>query len=255
MYTKMKYGKKYIFMSLGVILLLSVAFLSAGCGKKYVDIKVFQYETGDDGSITITGLTDKGESDSLLNVPASIDGAKVVSIGAGAFRDNDCVNKVVIEEGVERISENVFLNCTMLKDITIPASVSTIGTNAFGGTEWEKAKLDGANEVVVNNILVKVKAGMKEYTMPSEVKKLAPGLFYSNTEITKVIVNSGLEYIGDYCFADCPALTQVQLPAGIKEIGYCAFNNCTALEINVPAGVASIGQDAFTNVLKVEYAE
>ena len=43
----------------------------------------------------------------------------------------DAIQKIVIEEGVEKISANAFIECTHLELLTIPASVKTIGDLAF----------------------------------------------------------------------------------------------------------------------------
>ena len=43
----------------------------------------------------------------------------------------DAIQHIVIEEGVEKISANAFIECTHLELLTIPASVKTIGDCAF----------------------------------------------------------------------------------------------------------------------------
>ncbi len=43
----------------------------------------------------------------------------------------DAIQKIVIEEGVEKISAEAFIECTHLELLTIPASVKTIGDLAF----------------------------------------------------------------------------------------------------------------------------
>ncbi|MBR4642987.1 MAG: leucine-rich repeat domain-containing protein [Selenomonadaceae bacterium] len=43
----------------------------------------------------------------------------------------DNIQKIVIEEGVEKISANAFIDCRRLELLTIPASVKTIGDTAF----------------------------------------------------------------------------------------------------------------------------
>lgn len=41
------------------------------------------------------------------------------------------IQKIIIEEGVEKISTRAFAECTRLEQLTIPASVKTIGDFAF----------------------------------------------------------------------------------------------------------------------------
>ena len=61
-------------------------------------------------SAVITGLTDRGRQLSSVNIPDSIDGYTISSIGANAFQD-----------------------CSNLTEVTIPNSVTNIGDNAFNG--------------------------------------------------------------------------------------------------------------------------
>lgn len=237
-----------------ILLLFAVCWLvmAAGCGKPK-NIPVFTYEKNDDGTVVITGLTDKGKADSKLTIPAVLDGSSVTAIGSEAFRDNYYVSEVVFEEGVTSIAENAFLNCTALEKITFPQSLETVGTHAVTNTKWEKDQLEKSSEIVVNNILIAVKQDVTEYIVPENVKHIASGVFYLNTELTKVQLNSSLETIGNYAFSGCTALTEMELPESIKEIGYGAFSGCTRLDITVNPTVEQIGQEAFLKVEHISY--
>ena len=52
--------------------------------------------------------------------------------------------------------------------------------------------------------------------------------------------------IGSSAFANCAALTDINIPAGVTEISGNAFRGCSGLtSIVIPAGVTSIGSNAF----------
>ena len=53
--------------------------------------------------------------------------------------------------------------------------------------------------------------------------------------------------IGDYSFAGCSSLIDINLPGYIKSIGERAFDNCTSLERLIWGGVETIGKYAFYN--------
>lgn len=60
--------------------------------------------------------------------------------------------------------------------------------------------------------------------------------------------------IEDSCFSDCEALTYVDIPSSVKEIGNLAFFKCKGFEtITIPDGVESIGSDGFSYCEKVAY--
>ena len=69
----------------------------SGCGRKNIKIALYQYTENEDGTLTITALTDKGRSEDELVVPAVLDGKSVSTIGDGAFRDDTMIKKVTIE--------------------------------------------------------------------------------------------------------------------------------------------------------------
>lgn len=66
------------------------------------------------------------------------------------------------------------------------------------------------------------------------------------TDITKVIIKSGITDLSLNLFQDCTKLTSVTLPDTVEYIGYACFKNCTALtSITLPSGITSIGEEAF----------
>lgn len=83
------------------------------------------------GVATITGYVG---NEKALVIPASIDGYRIVSIGDHAFEDSSLVS-VIISDGVESIGWFAFNGCVKLKEITVPASVTSIGYSAFGAAD------------------------------------------------------------------------------------------------------------------------
>lgn len=222
------------------------------CGKKQY-VQVFTYEDNDDGTVRITGLTDKGKSDSKLVIPEQIDGKDVTVIGAECFRADASVTSVTVGKNVIQISENAFLNCVNLENITFEGTVETIGTNAFTNTKWENNILSDNNEVIVCNILVKVKEAKDTYRVPDSVVTIGSGVFYNNKDIKEVILPDSVETIGTYAFYGCTSLEKINIPGNIKNIDYCAFADCGLKNVVVPKSVEYVGNDAFLNVENVVY--
>ena len=81
-------------------------------------------------SCKITGYT--GELSSLT-VPAELGGKKVVSTATSALKANAKLTEVRFEDGITEIGSLTFMNCSSLKKVVVPASVTTIGTYAFYG--------------------------------------------------------------------------------------------------------------------------
>ena len=52
--------------------------------------------------------------------------------------------------------------------------------------------------------------------------------------------------VGAFAFHSCTNLTEVSLPASVRNIGEASFRNCTKLEaIDIPEGLVRIGKNAF----------
>lgn len=74
---------------------------------------------------------------------------------------------------------------------------------------------------------------MKDYSSSS----VAP--WYSNrTKILSVVVEPGVESVGNYAFYACLKLASVSLPGGVKSVGQSAFQDCAKLTaVEIPEGV------------------
>ena len=87
----------------------------------------FSYFTLEDGTVTIEGYS--GDP-TKLEVPAEIDGKKVVSIAEGAFTAQTKLNSITLPETVTEIGPRAFADCKSLKSITA-LGVTVIGIEAF----------------------------------------------------------------------------------------------------------------------------
>lgn len=69
--------------------------------------------------------------DSVLLIPADVDGYEVNGINAYAFSGNDTVETLFVEEGIEEIRDGAFSNCPNLETVILPKSLKKIGAGAF----------------------------------------------------------------------------------------------------------------------------
>lgn len=71
--------------------------------------------------------------------------------------------------------------------------------------------------------------------------------WYNNRDyITKVVIQSGVTYIGQFAFSYCKNLTSVTIANTVKTIGLGAFNECDGLtSVTIPNSVTSIKYGAF----------
>ena len=76
------------------------------------------------------------------------------------------------------------------------------------------------------------------------------------SSIKKIVIESGITYVGAYSFMDCDAVTEVELPDTLTTIGENAFWLCNELKtIKIPSSVTEIGKRAFGGCLELTEVE
>ena len=87
------------------------------------------------------------------------------------------------------------------------------------------------------------------------IKKIDSEAFsLRNDNLEEVVLNEGLEEIGNRAFYYCKKLRKINLPKSLKKIGEAAFNECEELRgvIVIPDGVTYIPKYAFQSCFKIE---
>lgn len=83
--------------------------------------------------------------------------------------------------------------------------------------------------------------------IPGSVKTIFMGAFYDYCNLQRVVMEEGIETIGDYAFS-CDGngvLSEIILPDTLTTIGSEAFANTSLSEIRIPKNVTKIGEEAF----------
>ena len=157
----------------------------------------------------------------------------------------------VLPDDVTAIVYNAFAGRTELKEITIPASVKTLGgfSRCTGLTEIEIP--DGVTEI--SRYAFSGCTGLTgELVIPNSVTSMGYQAFYRCTGLTSVRLSDNLTVIEESAFSRCTGLTDIVIPGKVERIGYGAFSNCTGLtNITIPQNVKTIDWEAFENCGKL----
>ena len=152
------------------------------------------------------------------------------------------------------IGDNAFKG-TALSTVTIPRSVTKIGTNAFPSCNLKVYQpsagydYNSGNKTVLNNSYTKGNDTFY-YIIKSDDTAEIIGCKTTSTELTvpEEIDGHAVSSIGDYGFAKCTTLKSITIPKNIKAIGKYAFDGCTGLiNATIPTTVSSVGDYAFNN--------
>lgn len=219
---------------------------------------------------------------SLINVTI---GNSVAKIGAGAFYNCENLESIIFSDSVTKIGENAFWGCDSLTSVYI-TSISAWCNISF--VTDNSNPLYYADNLYLNDELVRdvvIPAGVssvpanafscesiESVTIPSTVTSIGDGAFYGCNKLTSIIIPDSVTEIGYQAFAGCINLTSIRLPFSMEEFNVYSIDNCPALkkivlpnncrisglspyveEITLPVSTILPYGSVFTNVKVVNY--
>lgn len=242
---------------ISLFLIISI-FVGTGIVSVYANSESFEY-TIVNGEVVISGYNG---SETEISIPDTIKGYPVTAI-----------------------AENAFNGCTDVAKFSIPASVKSIGANAFLKTKYYNDKDNWENNVLyIDDALIEV-----DYKLvgPCDIKDgtriVADYAFMLSNSVSSISIPSTTEYIGEAAFINCDKLTEINVnqnnpyftsvdgvlfnkdvteliaypndasntiykaPDSVTSIGDKAFMySLNVAQIGLPAGVETIGEYAFS---------
>lgn len=156
---------------------------------------------------------------------------------------------------VTDIQSNAFADCGSMSIITIPATITHIGTSAFGQVLWQMGLSGGAFEregLGCNSLIrTKFKGTIAEWCNivfdgpTSNPVCYSKNLYINNTLVDNLVIPDGVTEIKQYAFFECSSLTSVSFPNSVKIIRSNAFARCDSLVISLPDSVEKIEEQGF----------
>ena len=141
------------------------------------------------------------------------------------YLNNELVTDLTIPDSVTSIGSYAFYGCDSPTSVTIPDSVTTIGSSAFSGCD-----------------------SLTSVTIPDSVTTIGSSAFYGCDSLTSVTIGDSVTTIGNSAFSHCDSLTSVTIPDSVTTIGERAFWDCDSLtSVNIGDSVTTIGDYAFND--------
>ena len=178
------------------------------------------------------------------------------NIGSYAFFGCSNLEEITIPKTVKEIGEYAFEDCSSLKEIRVPGT-TTLDDKAFEACPaniivyWDISQTDEDNVVAELNLttgelIIKGTGKMKNYDFSYDFEKTPWYISAHNEQIKKVIIEEGVENIGNYAFSGCSNLEEVELSNTIVSIGNVAFADCKQIKkIEIPSSIEEIKNRAF----------
>jgi hypothetical protein len=177
-----------------------------------------------------------------LNIPTSINGELVTSIGQNAFNQTGLFLVVTIPEGVTKIEKYAF-DGSGITAVSIPNTVIHIGDGAF--SYCNLADLTIPNSVSYIGYGAFDNNELQTIILPENLSTIKPYSFQNN-RLTSIIIPNSVTSIGREAFDD-NNLSNVTFSNSLKSIGDKAFNENRLSNIVFPNSVIQIGPNAFSN--------
>jgi len=287
----MKHIRRLFLSVLTAVLLILCTFSGASA---LTSDDGWSYTINSDGiSITITGYSDS--SATALSVPFSIDGKAVTIIGYSAFKDFTSLKSIVLPEGVTAISDGyrgnytssgykyygAFSGCINLESISLPSTLTSIGSYTFYGCSSLDAVPLPDNITYVGTQAVPFipsvtpgtatsacfsyefyAKGYPDFLVSESTDQSGAFLYTLNSYIgtdAAVTVPPFIHILSKVAFYGNTSVKSIVLPEGLISIAegnssyvspayqyYGAFSGCANLEsVSLPSTITSIGAYAF----------
>ena len=205
---------------------------------KYTTISIAGPLNGDDLR-TLRHMAGRGIDGSATNgrlADIDISGARIVAgggvydaarysednvVGVGLFAACNNLKNIKLPMDVVRIEKDAFLNCSLLRSIVIPATVSSIVPSA-GCTSLEEISVSGANTAYTSSDGVLLSGDAKSI------------LWFPMGKRGDYALPATVTAVGPYAFREC-SIEKFVFPAGLTKIGECAFYNSKVKEVALPS--------------------
>jgi len=218
------------------VLFALVVLISANCilTTQAATVEDLTYEIRND-RVTITDCNENASGE--LVIPDTIEGYPVTCIASwGAFMDCSSLTSVTIPDSVTSIGSSAFAGCTSLTSMVIPDSVTVVGTSVFNNCTSLTSVTIGKGVTKIGDWMFSGCSSLTMVTIPDSVYKIEESAFAFCTSLEQVICGNGLAYVGASAFEHCSNLSQITFGTGISNIGSSAFDGCTALTaVHIPS--------------------
>ena len=165
----------------------------------------------------------------------------ITEIGESAFEWHPISGVLVIPDTVTAIGHIAFADCDNLTEVVLPSGLTSLGQYSFGFCDnLTKINIPKSLE---NNIRVSEynfrcfqDTPLSDITFEEGITKLPAGLFHSCL-LSSITIPDTIVELEDNVFRYCKNLTSIELPEGLKTIGYYCFSDSGLKTATLPSTI------------------
>lgn len=237
---------------------------------QYTESLIFEeYKSASLEGYAVAGFN--GEIPQEVVIPSRYEGAPVVAVKSGVFRDSS-VRSIVLGSNIRELGMDCFLGCEQLTSITFGAAIGAEAIDAGAFRDCASLTIsvsaDNASLTCRDNCLIDENGTLilgGGPAIPDGVTAVGEGAFYGREGLSAIVLPESVRSVGadafreseirsvtgegvislsDRAFSGCGALETASF-AGAEQIGEQAFYDCTALQTVLLPSVGTIGRSAF----------
>ena len=144
-----------------------------------------------------TDSATKGHNTTLKDIKFP---STITRIGKSAIGYIDGIETFYIPEGITTLSNQIFYQCTGIKDVRIPTTMKELSANAYKGITFERL------------------------VIPSHITAIPANTFSGMSTLLSIELPEGLTEIARMAFKGCYKVSEIKIPTTVTTIGYNAFN-------------------------------
>lgn len=167
----------------------------------------------------------------------------VVGVAAEAFKANKTVQSVTLPATVTTVETDAFRNMSALKAVNINDLEAWCAIDFANGNANPIYNLFSGAESKWGSVNVNGQA-VTTLTVPEGVTALGRS-FYGFKALTDVTLPSTLVTLGDQCFTNCIRLTKVEIPEGVTTVGSSFFGCIGLTEVTLPSTLTALNSSTF----------
>lgn len=252
--------KKKILLALLVVSMLVCLFAITSSA---TEVNGIYYTFSETNGVCTASLNSKNVNCQLeiVNIPETVEyNGKTYTVtklessafgGGSGWPGNKVAKEITVPKTVSSIGTHCFRNCTNLTKVTILASA---GSFTFSNAEFyncsslktvdmsQATGLKSIGEYAFTNC-----SSLETVLLPEGLEKITSSSFSGLSKLTTVTFPSTLKEIsGKQAFAST-ALTNVYLPSGLEKLGNNIFQFAKVETVIIPSTVTSVGEHCFNN--------
>ena len=193
-----------------------------------------------DGSAGLYSIDGTNEYSCLLRYKVGSDSRNYVYQNA--------ISKVEIGNGITRLNDYAFKNCSGLKSVTIPNTLSDIPLGCFSYC-YSLSYVSLPNSITsISTEAFRECYALSSVSLPNGITSISNSMFRGGYSLQTIEIPDTVTSIDDYAFHYCRCLSNIIIPHGVTSIGAHAFDSCYGMKYYDFTALTAIPKLGATNV-------